>query len=317
MSQSAKRIWVKLGVTGALAIAIASGAISCGSLRHARLAEAAIAAARRPVLAFAEAASAWANSGRTSEISDVADLMLSGTFTYVTIHTDEGQILVRSQSLDEGPLLGLTSAAERTTCELVGSGRHWTVHVSTPWEGMQDAGGFVRVGVNADGYAGRWIAARWQIAVVGFFGWVLLSTLSLAVISRTSRRAVPSCEPDPLKGIDVLIDAPSCTVEVRGTPVRLQPKAFALLCLLSSEEGRVFSEGEIIEHVWPDSPYANASDIRQCIYKARRTLNEAKPGAGRCIVTEKGFGYRFVSRLASFDPDATSSVSRQSASETA
>ncbi len=83
-------------------------------------------------------------------------------------------------------------------------------------------------------------------------------------------------------------------VHVRGHPVVLTPKQFGLLALVASKAGRIGTEQEILDTVWPDSPYADSNDIRQCIYKIRRRLGSAVPGAEASLVNEKGFGYRLA-----------------------
>jgi DNA-binding winged helix-turn-helix (wHTH) protein len=54
----------------------------------------------------------------------------------------------------------------------------------------------------------------------------------------------------------------------------------------------VFSEAEILAAAWPDSPYADARDIKQYIYLLRRRLSDVRSDGRDVIVTVPGFGYR-------------------------
>jgi DNA-binding response OmpR family regulator len=88
------------------------------------------------------------------------------------------------------------------------------------------------------------------------------------------------------------VDSGSGRISIHDRPISLTPKQYALLSLLVSGENRVFSEEEILESIWPHSPYADSNDIRQCVYKIRRRVATVAPGAEACLVNEKGFGYR-------------------------
>ena len=84
----------------------------------------------------------------------------------------------------------------------------------------------------------------------------------------------------------------SKTVTLAGVPIGLTKKPFDLLSLLASDDGRVFSENEIVQQLWPEAPYADSGDVRQCVYMLRKRLDEGLQGGGRCIVNVKGFGYK-------------------------
>lgn len=130
-------------------------------------------------------------------------------------------------------------------------------------------------------------------AALGFDA-VLIVLLALAL--RRPRRDAQA----PPKGEQLVrsgpleIDVERRAVRLDGTPVRLTPKQFALLELLARAPGRVFAEREILDAAWPDSPYADAKDIKQYVYLLRRTLSTVDPEARNLIETVPGFGYRWV-----------------------
>ena len=87
------------------------------------------------------------------------------------------------------------------------------------------------------------------------------------------------------------IDYLSKAVKRLGEPVELSPKEFELVSLLASSPGRVFSNQEILDSVWPDGYAATSKDVKQYIYLLRRKL-EPDPENPSVIVTVRGFGYK-------------------------
>lgn len=90
---------------------------------------------------------------------------------------------------------------------------------------------------------------------------------------------------------DLMIDDGSKRVELNGDAIELSPKEFDLLLLLAQEPGRVYSNQEILDHVWSDSHMATAQDVKQYIYFVRQKLEE-DPKKPSLIVTVRGFGYK-------------------------
>ena len=90
---------------------------------------------------------------------------------------------------------------------------------------------------------------------------------------------------------EVVVDDERKEVTVRGKPVRLSPREFEILRLLTSRPGKVFSSAEILAAAWPDREGATMEDVKKYIHMLRRKL-ERDPGKPRIIVTVRGFGYR-------------------------
>lgn len=78
-----------------------------------------------------------------------------------------------------------------------------------------------------------------------------------------------------------------------GRQFRLTRKGHALMRLLASDPGRVFSVDEIVAAVWAGRERATAADVHQCIYALRKRIEE-DPGNPRYIITVPSFGYRFA-----------------------
>ena len=90
----------------------------------------------------------------------------------------------------------------------------------------------------------------------------------------------------------LVIDESAKTVSLDGKSVRLTPKQYALLSLLCSDAGRVFSEEEILQVVWAESDYADSKDVKQYIYLLRQRLAEASDSGAMLVVNVPGFGYK-------------------------
>jgi two-component system, OmpR family, response regulator RegX3 len=89
------------------------------------------------------------------------------------------------------------------------------------------------------------------------------------------------------------IDFARHRVEVDGEPVRLTPSEFKLLAFLAAEPERVFTRGQIMEHLW-ETTYVG--DPRACdvhVSNLRRKI-EQDPAHPKRLVTVREFGYKLV-----------------------
>lgn len=92
---------------------------------------------------------------------------------------------------------------------------------------------------------------------------------------------------------DVSLDLESRTVEVRGQPVELRPKAFDLLRTLMSQPGRVWRREELFARVWSDVEFIDRGTLDVHIRWLREKI-EVDPSHPAHIVTVRGVGYKFV-----------------------
>jgi two-component system alkaline phosphatase synthesis response regulator PhoP len=90
-----------------------------------------------------------------------------------------------------------------------------------------------------------------------------------------------------LKYGDLIIDFESHVVQINGKDVIFPKKEFALLCLLASEPGKVFSREEIYAAVWGSNIIVGDRTIDVHIRKLREKVGE------KYITTLKGVGYKF------------------------
>ncbi len=110
-----------------------------------------------------------------------------------------------------------------------------------------------------------------------------------ARIEAVLRRSFPARD-----GQLVEIDDARKVVILRGKELTLSPKEYALISLLASEPGRVFSREEILSRLWPDSRYATSQDVQKYVYLLRKKI-EHDPSHPKLVLTVRGFGYRLAS----------------------
>lgn len=91
----------------------------------------------------------------------------------------------------------------------------------------------------------------------------------------------------------LVIDDQAKEVRLNGATLPLTPREYALIRLLASEPGRVFSAQEIIEQAWGTERFVSSEDVKKYIYLLRQKL-ERDPQNPTVIITVRGFGYKLV-----------------------
>lgn len=141
------------------------------------------------------------------------------------------------------------------------------VFLSALGEEEQQLAGF---GVGADDYLVKPIRMK------------LLVSRVQAILKRIDSRT----EPQPA-GPEIDIDRDRYTVRIGGRELALPRKEFALLALLHSAPGKLFSREEIYSKVWGSEVVVGDRTIDVHIRKLRQKIGD------RHIVTVKGVGYKF------------------------
>ncbi|MBI1741516.1 winged helix-turn-helix transcriptional regulator [Candidatus Acetothermia bacterium] len=128
--------------------------------------------------------------------------------------------------------------------------------------------------------------------------WFKTSPAATVSVPLTSTSIAPSLNEakTPRDGVylrirEIEIDEKSKQVRRAGQIVAISPREFALLSLLASDPGRVFSSDEILKSAWGDGTYLTAEDVKKYIYQLRQKL-ELNPENPQLIVTIRGFGYK-------------------------
>lgn len=113
----------------------------------------------------------------------------------------------------------------------------------------------------------------------------------LARISAVSRRASKTGGADLIKIDNLTIDIHGKMVRRDGQRVTLTATEYNLLEFLATNQGRVFSRLEIMEHVWDINFDTNTNVVDVYINYLRRKID--KPGQPKLIHTVVGMGYVF------------------------
>jgi DNA-binding response OmpR family regulator len=107
------------------------------------------------------------------------------------------------------------------------------------------------------------------------------------------RRARPAEQVSPEASGEVVIDRATREVAVRGTPVSLTAKEFALLDFLSTHPRRVFSRAQLLRQVWDSSSsWQTEATVTEHVHRLRMKL-EREPSRPRMLRTLRGMGYQF------------------------
>lgn len=92
---------------------------------------------------------------------------------------------------------------------------------------------------------------------------------------------------------DLVLDPDNCAVLRKGSPIKLQPKEFAMLELFMKNPDKTFSSDALLDRVWASDSETSADTVRVHINKLRSKVDvEGRPSV---IATVKGMGYKLDS----------------------
>lgn len=111
-------------------------------------------------------------------------------------------------------------------------------------------------------------------------------------------RSQPRSAEERIEFFDLSIDVAGQQVTSQGRPAQLTATEFALLRLLASNPGRVFSREFLLEEVWGDEVAVFDRTIDSHIQRLRKKLG-GTDSPGDLIETVWGVGYRFAARRTS------------------
>ncbi|HEY9639698.1 MAG TPA: response regulator [Coleofasciculaceae cyanobacterium] len=138
----------------------------------------------------------------------------------------------------------------------------------------------------------------------------LIKPLNLAELQARVRALLRRGEVDPtsiLQVGDLRLDPRNCQVSYGNKPIALTPKEYSLLELFLRNPSRVFSRGQIVEHLWTfDDPPLEES-VKAHIKGLRQRLKAA--GAVDWIENVYGLGYRLKEGLGNRENYGNNAVS--------
>jgi two-component system KDP operon response regulator KdpE len=91
---------------------------------------------------------------------------------------------------------------------------------------------------------------------------------------------------------DVEVDLAQRSVARNGTPVRLTPIEYRLLCAMLAEPGKVLTYRHLLRAVWGNAFVESNHYLRIYVSHLRQKL-EDDPAQPQHFLTETGIGYRF------------------------
>lgn len=92
---------------------------------------------------------------------------------------------------------------------------------------------------------------------------------------------------------DLTINPLEYWVKIKGKDIKMSPKEFNLLLMLSGKPGRIFTREEILDRVWGYDVALETRTVDVHIRKLRLKI-ESNPNEPKFIETVKGIGYRFA-----------------------
>lgn len=118
------------------------------------------------------------------------------------------------------------------------------------------------------------------------------SVAELVARIRSILRRVQPPAPPRIQFGDVTIDLEARRVYKNGVEVAMTPKEYALLTLLATHPGKVFTRDQLLDHVWGLGTYVSPRTVDVHIRWLRAKI-EPDPRQPRYIQTVRGSGYRF------------------------
>jgi DNA-binding response OmpR family regulator len=102
-----------------------------------------------------------------------------------------------------------------------------------------------------------------------------------ALVRRSSGYAGPQMQAGP-----ITVDAAARAAWLDGQPLELTQTEFRLLLHMVSRAGRILSQGELLDHLYPLSKERDANTVEVHIGRLRRKIGRS------AITTVRGLGYR-------------------------
>lgn len=113
----------------------------------------------------------------------------------------------------------------------------------------------------------------------------------VARIRAVIRRTRPEDDEGVVELGGLRIDGPAHRVFAGDTPIHIGPTEYRLLYFFLTHPERVFSRGQLLDHVWGSNVYVEERTVDVHIRRLRKTLEPH--GLDGLVQTVRGAGYRF------------------------
>ena len=117
----------------------------------------------------------------------------------------------------------------------------------------------------------------------------------IARIKAVMRRSQPEDEQGSVELGSMRIDGAAHRVFADGKPVQIGPTEYRLLYFFMTHPERVYSRGQLLDHVWGGNVYVEERTVDVHIRRLRKTLEPF--GCEGMVQTVRGAGYRFSTAL--------------------
>jgi two-component system phosphate regulon response regulator PhoB len=117
----------------------------------------------------------------------------------------------------------------------------------------------------------------------------------IARIKAVMRRSQPEDEHGSVELGSLRIDGAAHRVFADGKPVQIGPTEYRLLHFFMTHPERVYSRGQLLDHVWGGNVYVEERTVDVHIRRLRKTLEPF--GCEGMVQTVRGAGYRFSTAL--------------------
>lgn len=123
----------------------------------------------------------------------------------------------------------------------------------------------------------------------------------IARIKAVLRRSGTLCSDTVLAVKGLQLDIGSHRVSIEDSAVNMGPTEFKLLTFFMTHQDRVYTRGQLLDHVWGGNVYVEERTVDVHIRRLRKALQSVPANMldyGQLIQTVRGTGYRFSAKIA-------------------
>ncbi len=118
----------------------------------------------------------------------------------------------------------------------------------------------------------------------------------VARLKAVLRRTDSFSAQEPIKVEGLLLDPTSHRVTINDIPINMGPTEYRLLEFFLTHQERVYTRGQLLDHVWGGNVYVEERTVDVHIRRLRKALSLQEHD--RFIQTVRGAGYRFSNKIA-------------------
>lgn len=116
----------------------------------------------------------------------------------------------------------------------------------------------------------------------------------IARLRAVLRRTETFIASDPIEVGGLCLDPGSHRVTINNIPVQMGPTEYRMLAFFLTHRERVYSRGQLLDHIWGGNVYVEERTVDVHIRRLRKALT--LDGHDRFVQTVRGAGYRFSSK---------------------